>query len=228
MKTLLIFLAILLQSSSCYAWGVMTTAGGVAAASYADITFYHNCDTLGTTPTKGSGSLTFTAGILSNTTTPIVGSGSWDTNNDGYETVTIPSSSNIDWNDARIGFYFRPFENDAGRVLYSSTLPGVVIYRYDATQYRIQYKDIDFFWTHGMTVDGSVSYFFELVLTGTGVQLFVNGSSVGSATGATGTVTGDLVFGRDDTDVIDMHIDQVIISNDTSRDIYALRNTTSF
>jgi hypothetical protein len=210
--------------------GSVTNDSTQGGSTYADIVFYANADTASTTPQKGTGPMSLSAGILLETTDPILGAGSWDNNNDGWDSITIPAA-NINWGDVRIGFYFRPFENAAGRVLSAETSePLFNLKYYSATQMSFTYKDQSTQVSHGLsTFDGSVVSYIEVVLTGTTAELFIDGVSKGTLTGAGGTApSGYLMIGATDGNQWDAHYDQVIISDDTERDIYAVRDITDF
>jgi hypothetical protein len=201
----------------------------VSGESFEDIIFYANADTLGTTPQKGTGPMTIDAAITVDTSTPVVGAGSWDNNNGGYDNITIPAA-NIDWDNARIGFYWRPNENSFGHIIRATDADtdfGLVYY--DETTFQYRYKDEVSLVDHGISVfDGSQAYFIEIVFTGTTAQIIIDGVTADTMSGASGTITSDLHLGASNGNQFDAVYDQIMISNDIDRDLYAIRNTVSF
>jgi hypothetical protein len=72
----------------------------------------------------------------------------------------------------------------------------------------------------------------EGAAAGTAFEMKVNGTSVGTNDGSSGewtkSATGVLEFGDFEGNTTDCHIDQVIISNDPTRDLNAIKDNTSF
>lgn len=198
-----------------------------SSGDYSDIIYYANADTLSTTPQKGTDPLTFTAGILLNTATPITGAGSWDNNDDGFDKITIPSAV-VDWDNTRFGFKWRPKENNSGSVWHGGETTVGLVYN-SATQWKFYYKDQTTFQNTGLSAtDGSQVYWIEVVCTGTTATLYVDNVQRAQLTGATGTLTDSLKLGAYNGNQWNAEYDQFILSNDTSRNLYLIRNNTSF
>lgn len=236
-KTALLFLALLFACAVLYCplvWGNpylgLMSKGVTAGVGAPD--FYHNADSLSTTPTIGTGTITFTAGILLETTDPISGTGSWDNNNDGWDKIIIPVDGNIDWDNGEIGFYFRPNENSYGWLVFAEgAADDFGLLYHNATEFRFDYKDIVGFCNHGMTTfDGTVAYHIRVKFTsGTDIEIFIDGESVCQDSGATGTIEATSIsLGAADGYQWDGVFDQVMMNVDDTFNTYTNRDTTSF
>lgn len=236
-KTALLFLVPLFACITLYCplvWGnpyLGLMSKGVAASGGAP-DFYHNADSLSTTPTIGTGAIIFSEGILLETTDPISGAGSWDNNNDGWDRITIPVDGNLDWDNGEIGFYFRPNENNDGRLVYAEGATGDFEIKYHSeTTISFNYKDIGSTCNHGMTTfDGTVAYHIRVKFTsGTNIEIFIDGESVCQGSGATGTIEAPWIsLSAADAYQWDGVFDQVMMNVDDTFNTYTNRDKTSF
>lgn len=209
-----------------------------AGSSYASIVFYSNADTVnagGTVQAQKAadataGTITFSSAITSETgVAPQIGS-VWDNNDDGYDSVAIPITDNIDVTDSRIGFYWNPTEDAAGWVCFFDDADEFSIERLNSTQWTVRVNSSNSTIGHGITsFDGTTPVFIELAFTSSDIELFVDGSSVGSTgSGVTISASTEFMLGSPNGNQQDATYDQLIISNDSTEDIYALRNITDF
>lgn len=211
---------------------VYKAAGG---ADYSDIIFYDNCDsaTNGHSPQKGTGTVTNTGGILLNTSDQAAGTGCWDQNNDGSDNMNFPVASNFDYTNSRIGFYWNPQEalTNAGFIIFTS--PSLV-----SNGFKIQSDTgnerftIEYAGNGTNNLGSAVSigawYFIELKFSDTTMELFIDGVSIDTRTRSNAFTDTAIHFGTYSGNALDSLWDQVIISNDNTRDLYAIRDVTDF
>jgi len=232
MKKLLVILLLLLMVTPVYAGNqnamsvIARKKAGGGATDYSDILFYFNCDsdTTGTSPQKGSGTITIDANILLNTTDKIVGTGCLDQNNDGYDNWLWTATSNVDFASGRIGFYFNPQELNTGNCIHS--VGDDLIFRYTGGNQALTFLGTTTNITTGMSIGNW--YFLEFKTVGTTCTMYVDGVSKGSATG-TGSVNDTVMYmGATDGNAWDQLWDQVITTNDPDRDLNAVKSVTDF
>lgn len=201
-----------------------------SGADYSDILFYSNCDsnTSGQTPQKGSGTIEIDAGILLNTSDEVAGTGCLDQNNDGWDSFYLTASGNFSYLNSRIGFYWNPQEEltNAGVIIYSFGNDFFIMV--DTVHQNIQGS---FRGTSENNI-GSFSvgtwYFIELKFSGSSMEVFVDGLSVSTITGS-GTFNDTVIrFGAIDGNAFDQLWDQIIISNNNTRDLNAVKAVTNF
>lgn len=211
---------------------------------YFDILFYWNCDsvTTGISPQKGVGTITIGASWSLNT--GVVGN-SADINNTGNSGGRISISTatalpNIDVSQGRIGFYFHPFETGSasdGDPFYGAgaTTSPFMYFQNSVGNYVWKYKDEEV--NVGGVFSADTTYFVELAWDsdeaelGVPCRIIIDGSTAGSCpTGSTGAdpAPTSLRFGGLDGNATDAWYDQIIISNDPTRNLYLLRDGTSF
>jgi hypothetical protein len=191
-----------------------------------------------TTPTKGSGTISYTgfASQIVETTTKLAGTGSLDMNDDGYGMMFVPISGNFDIDNFRIGWWMHLLQDSAEtNTLLQSTLSGSATVASDLRLYclsdgtlRVQFRGATIFTTVATITNGN-DYYIEIAGYGNSIELFLNGTSAGSGTNETPTaVTLDaLRFFSADT-MLDSYWDQMIFTNDYTKDIYAIRTVTDF
>ena len=219
--------------------------GGGGAVDTSDVPFYWNCDTAtsGQSPQKGAGTITIGAAYTS--TTAVVGNGV-DNNNTGNSggRITISTSSaglnNIDMSKGRVGMWVYPRET-------STAADGDPFYVDQATgtgQAKLYWTNINGtnYWDYK---DKSITFtptvntwqFIELAwdsseaTLGRPCEVFINGISVSQCSaGSTGSVPSGTSFrlGGIDGNSYSMIYDQVIVSTNPVKDLYSLRNRTSF
>jgi len=207
-------------------------------ASYSDILFYHNADSWATAPTKGAGTVAFTEWASQNTstTTKLAGTGSFDTNDDGYGKMIIPVASNFSTANARIGFWVHLKEASEAthRIVALTNSTGVnetsgslFIYILSGGGIRASINGTQFNAT--TTAANGTAYYVELSIhNNTDVDLLVNGVSEASGTCANTTHNGTHLTFFSDTTMLNAYYDQIVFSNDYTRNIYAIRTVTDF
>ena len=236
-----------LSSKEVHAWMAGGMGGGVAATAaedYSDIIFYWGCNS--TTPDKSAGDTLAAGGgggEAIDTGLYFAGTGSVDSPSSyaRYD-FTLNNDDLIDVDAGRIGF-----------AIYVDTLTankGVFKASYDANNYIsvlmwssnrliVNYvaggSGTQYLATSTLTIVGGW-HFFEMRFNkgdaGNEVEVYWDGNATPVATDntASGTWTkgasGTLSIGDIEGNSGDFHIDQVMISNDPDRDLYALRNTT--
>ena len=245
MKRLILFLAGFVPLAAAAAGPSISVPRMVASSggsgSTADILFYSNCDTVtnGQSPQKGSGTLTVGASVLSAAAQI---SNGWDNQNGGFSShrVAFPSASNINLSKGRVGFYFFPRETGSGSDgdifwLDSSTGTGQSKFWFTNNIGTISWNYKNKTMTFSLTVN--TWQFVELAwdsaetTLGTACQAWVNGVSQGTCgTGSTGADPAgtNLEVGSTDGNGYSSITDQLIISNDPTRDLNAVKNNTSF
>lgn len=220
-------LCVLLIQTNCF--------GGVIIASYSsdysDIIFYHDCDAKDSAnKAGGSSTVTYTANwdlvVATHGGSAIQGTDSWDQDNDGFDNAPFETSGNIDFSGGRLGFYFRPQEQAAGRMCFTNGS--------DFTASWLTPDDLRVVYM-GTTIDvttanfsNGTTVFMEFKFVGTAITIYVNGSAKASGTGSGTPDDSTISIGAVDGNAWDAHYDQIISSNDENRDLYAVRDITDF
>lgn len=244
MKKLLLTLSLslLLLASPCWAWNWPVITAMQSGGDYSDIVFFWTAE-----------STTFSADDYSggDNTPTAIGSGLEINSDAGYigtNGVYVPTSGgrvysfDVDGNDivptsGRLGFWY--YSNDL-----SSTTTPIYWSIADAStrmQFQISGNDISFYWRDsgaGRTactsntdvVAGSTWQFIELAWDVNYREAFVDGESVLECTTTTSSQSPTRFFIGDEDSTSDAepkHLDNIMVSNDKTRDLYALRNFTS-
>ena len=211
------------------------------ADTYSDITFYHNCDALGdATKSVGSATVSYGGSILLETTSPIVGTGSWDNNNAVSNRIHIAVADNINTGgDFRIGMYivFKEHQQTETHNLVngSSTYYPMLNPEWGSSNYHRMYL-------YGTTAHSAktaptldTAYFWEYAYDSTAntAYVYVDGVLYQQLSGGANAWSDDTFvtfrLGAESSgSITDQWYDQIIISNDKDRDIYAIRNVTDF
>lgn len=208
------------------------------ASPYADILFHHNFDDWSTTPSKGSGTVSFVdfTSQLTDTTTKLAGTGSLDTNADGYGKMYLPTSGNFDINNARVGFWIHlNVAPSATYKLIGSSLNSVNTVSNDFVLYLLADHTLKVFYRGGVggistaTLENAGSYYVEVSLNNNTAIVYVDGVQVISYTNASpaATTLNQLYF-FSETTMLDSLWDQLIISNSYLRDLNAIKTITNF
>lgn len=215
--------------------GVPVSGGG----DYSDIIYYWDCES--TTINKGGTTMTmnYYAELVESPSGFGDGTGCVhipaDTGSSSYTTsISLPAAG-------RMGCYVR-YDSAADYAtilsLYNNTNDNIqfmqlpmadrieAVYKADGVQQKINMPGL---------ADGiGEVYFIELAWDPEGtntVEAYVNGSLIGqntNALGEFGTTPDTFYIGKTGGHAGEMYIDQVIISNDPTRDLYSIRNRTSF
>lgn len=242
MKRILLLIILCLWANSAIAYTnefVSAASSSGKVEGYSDITFYHNADSWATTPAKGSGSILYSgfSSQITETSTKLAGTGSFDTNDDGYGMMTIPISGNIDLTNFRAGFWIHANENSAAthRIVGATNSTGVDETSGAMLVYVLSGGGVRLI-VNGATVNSTTTissgndYFIEFAVRNTTeVKLFINGTQEGATGTATTTShngTHLTLFSKDV--MFDSFWDQIIFSNDPTRNIYAIRTITNF
>lgn len=216
-----------------------------AAAGYSDVIFYWACDS--TTADKSAGDTSAAqqvdAAIDTTSGNYQVGTGACDfpTSYSRYD-FTLNQDDLIDVDAGRIGMWVRVDSGGNDSIFYVTYGAGNVlaVQTFGTNRLYLHYVAGSTGPNGVGTGDNAFSYgtwfFLEFSWNkggaGNDFELFVNGTSVATNDDATGTwsksTSGTLSAGSYHGNGMDVHIDQVIISNDPTRDLYALRETTSF
>ena len=239
---------IILLSIFCFGFSIQDAHKSVIArknaTDYSDITFWWRCETETLTTgdyTAGEDSTAApNGGATIDSGTKIVGSNSCDfpTGSD-YYAFTDSTDGAFPTGSGRIGFY-----------LYATTrLDNGSWFRklYDGSNYfYARFKDTDdadLNYTAGGTavslnsatnwLSAATWYFVEVAWDDATdfLQLYVNGVSVGTQAGSTLTAFtsgGGFRIGEVNGIETDIHIDNIIISNDYTRDLNALKDLTAY
>jgi hypothetical protein len=221
-----------------------TAATAAAGVDTSDVPFYWNMDsaTSGISPQKGFGTITIGASWTSVTGSV---SNAVDNNNAGnaagritISTWTVGTSFNIDMSKGRVGFYFFPRETGAGAdgdpIYGNGATSGAVWYWQNSAgtnQWKYKDKSINFTLTANTTQFVELAWDSAEATLGRPCEVFVDGISAGQCT--TGSSGGDpaassIRLGGIDGNGYSAWYDQMMISTNPVKDLYALRNTTSF
>jgi len=202
----------------------------VNGPDYSDIIFYHDCDDKDdANKANGSATVTWGAGTSVDTTNQIVGSGCIDTNNSTTAATSIASSGNIDLTTfvGRVGFYAKSVSTSETGMIFDCGFSMSYPRELTSTNFAMRHRTTS---TTNIAHDINISEwnFFEVKMDGTTGTLYVNGVSKGTSTGSASISENITLFRNDSGTVIDCLFDQLIISNDKDRDLYAIRNITDF
>jgi hypothetical protein len=237
-KLFSLLLAVMMLGASCLPCVAGIVVGGeyvVAGDSYDDIVFQFNCDTAtdGATPEIGSGVIDqISGGFIINTADQIQGDGCLDSNNDGYNKFSLDISNNFDYENSRIGFWINPQETIAsgGYIIFTegNTNNGFFSRPYNDGGGRISLKYLGGTASGTDVIGESVGtwYYIEISFSETEAKMYFDGSLVQTATAGANSFTDTLIyFGAVDGTAFDFLIDEIRISNNKDRDLYAIRNT---
>lgn len=230
----------LIVSSPLQAVQIISNTGQVVTASApntSDVPFYHNCNSItsGAAPTKGSGTVTIGA---SYTSVAAQVSNGWQNNNAGNAGGRITfDQANLQMSEGRIGFWIKPAESGSGadgEIFYVQTAaPKLQVTNVTGT-YSASYKDISIGTFSGLS--SGVWAFLEMAWDSDGdklgshLKIFIDGVQNGTASGSTGadpTLAGGKI-GSADGNGHSSIVDQVMVSTNPVKDLYALRSETSF
>ena len=246
--------AAIIEVAPAGAWGVLGISGGgggEAPASYPDILFFHSFETSTTCASctadkaAGSGTMTCGDGVTIDSGFAAVGSNSLD-NNSAWNGATVPLSSEDNATiktSGRVGFW-----------MYITTAANshvVFLAEYDANNYlKVELLGSNMYisvsgggtgatYECGTAVSAATWYFVEVrwdkggagndYIMYVSTEISQDTTGVGSeiATGIWAGTTGTIGWNDLEGNGGDTHIDNVMISNDKDRDLYALRNETS-
>jgi hypothetical protein len=203
-------------------------------ADYSDIVFQFNCDsdTTGVSPTRGSGTITIDGGILLNTTDKIEGTGCLDQNNAGNNNFKFDISGNFDYTNSRIGFWFNPQEDltNTGWVISTTanTSNGFQSRPYNDGGGRLSLSYLGANSASNSLFGESVGtwYYIEISFSDTEAKMYIDGSLYQTTSaGANSFTDTSIIFGALDGNALDALYDEIRISNNKDRDLYAIRNT---
>lgn len=241
---------LLLLSSSAWArMGPMVAGGGaVAVAGYPDVIFYWSCDSTTANKSAGDTSASAQAGATISTSRYQQGTGSVAVDG-AYRRFefTLNNDDLADMETGRIGMWVYVDSTITGgsnfiRLYYDSN-NYVRLYMFSTNRIYFDYmaggSGPQYVGTSNNAFANDEWVFVEFAWNkggaGNDFQIFVNGSSVSSDDTVSGTwskgASGVLSIGDDDGNASaanNYNIDNIIISNDPTRDLYAIRNTTSF
>jgi hypothetical protein len=225
----------------------VATASG-AGGGYSDVKVYFNCDadTTPQTPSKGntnsvtvSSPWTVDAGMTGN---------SLNNANDGFEQITISTYSasggtQIDWANGRVGFYFMPLESgsssasDGNPVWAVSTTGGKWFFdKVSSSNPIFYYGDASATVSATSLTSGSTTYIeiawdYDSSTLGAPCKVYKNGvlaATCGALSSATVPAATTMKFSGFDANQWWAKYDQILISSDPTRDLYAVRDLTSF
>lgn len=225
-KVSILILALFLLVETAGAQSIHQSLAFVArekASSYSDITWEHNCDALGDAQIAvGSATVTYDAGILLNESDQTQGTGCFDSNDDDYDEIKFNQSGNFSYTNSRIGFHFNPQELSTGRMiemtgdLSITFTSGTYVY----ASYRGSGNQLI-----DLGVSTSTWYYIELEFNNTVMTVYVNDVEKGNATGSDAWTSTTITFfappGRTAWDYL---LDRMRISNDHTRDLYAIKD----
>jgi hypothetical protein len=228
------------QASSCLAWGVLGFGGSSTAANgYTDITYYHNMDAIGNAQRASvSTTVTYNGSPTAENTTPDladIGLGSYhEYTSSRYAQIDI---TNFDFDSGRLGFWWYFNSDTEDQYIFdtnaSNNLRLIKTTGSGNQNFNLWYKTVQSQYVASpVTVSPGNWYFLELKFTsGTTVNLYVNGTvSTVTLSGASTAMTATtFAFPRiNDSFTRYLRYDQLMYSTDNTRDLYALRNYTSF
>jgi len=225
--------------------GSVIMQNAVPVVSYADITFYDNMDstTTGRAPTKGSGTWTTTANFVVSNPLVITSTNSNYCNTEaGFRYTRIPQSGNLNYSVGRAGFYLSwdttNFDDVAIGFINSPDTGAKFRVRKTASASTWEFLYSDVAVSTGGLTSGSTNYIevawdineahgycAEIRING-GNYKTVSGCSAGAPTGTNFGYLGD-VSGNNAKSILG-RVDEVIISSDSQRDLYAIRNLGNY
>jgi hypothetical protein len=235
-------LTVLTRASFAQGATYTTGGGGGGGGGYADIIFYWGCESTTVEKTAGDSTPTAAGNAAIDSAVHRVGAASCDLPGAyALYSFTINNDDIVDTTSGRVGFY-----------LYCDTITsnyGLFRATYDASNIiTMQIFDADEVYT-GYVAGGTgptyqratgllattwqfVEFRWNKGGNGNDYVVYVDGVSQDAYDDASGTwslsATGIMNIGDFSGEAGDCHIDQFIVSNDPDRDLYAIRNNTSF
>lgn len=216
------------------------TVGG-GGASYPDIIFYWDCDS-DTAVTTGDNSAVRSGGAVIDVALKKIGTGSLDCPNAQDYASFDWSAAVLPLDSGRIGFYVY-FNTrvtntqlfyavaDANNGIYgklSSAVTDELAYSYESNNTGSVYAST------AANLADTTWYFIEFAWDRATDyrRMFIDGNPHDSSAADLGTGwtanPATVVFGNNSANLPDFHMDQIIISNDYTRDLNALKDLTSF
>jgi len=226
--------------------GSITIAQGTPIAHYADITFYDAMDssTTGRAPTKGSGTLTISGDTI--VPGPPLNSSStaclYGTTNAGFKRVGVTASGNLNYSAGRAGFYFvwDTATNDSstafGWLPSGDTTPRFAFRKSNSgNSWAFKYEDVSV----SLALTAGTTYYVEVewddskahgfcagLRTDGGTFTTSNSCTTGPPSNTTFGLLGDSILNSGHS--LNGRMDEVIISSDSQRDLYAIRNLGAY
>lgn len=208
------------------------TTTTAAASGDSQIIFYYNADTKGSAvaPQKGSGTVDSSALSV---TTGVVGNAIQTT--DSWQTANIPTLNNISLDSTwTIGFYYKYNAGMVGTVFSRNEGEGTSPYLYltTASSPSFTFAYLDSYNNMNFSISPDTWHFVEVSgdnTTGKGAYR-IDGGAWTERTGLTGgaVATTYIVFGNNNGASAISYYDQIIFANTYKKDLYAVRNNTSF
>ena len=207
------------------------TGSAVASGSYTgSVAIYHNCNALSTAYNIGSGTLTFPAGASAV-------NGEWYIEQSDWDDLVCPLTSLSDTDTFRIGFYFT-FENNVGTEQYTRFLripsdgSQFKMLIYNTGQVNFILGDNASYILSSSDLDDESKHFVELAFNDTNntLHVYIDGSELGNLTYASidlSAVT-DAYFGSGDTYPGWFYIDQFMVSDDDTENLFDVKDKTDF
>lgn len=237
--TLLSIILLLLSSSFVHAGqfdAVITQYNAASAGgdTYTDITFWWRCESTtftGDDYSSGDSTPTVNSAVAINSDAGMVGTNGIDcpTGGDSY---SFDSASIIDGSTGTIGFYWKFYdvtwtsfvnifrgETDSGDYFRLMT--------YDDDRLRFTWNGTNFTTTATYSID--TEYFIQIVfdVTTDTVKLIVdNSEDIDTTATPISGLTLDTIYWGTETGGADIYLDNIMVSDDYTRDFYPLRNNT--
>lgn len=239
-------LCFLFITSTAWGWMGIGFIGGSSPYDYSDITFWWRCEAADFSGTNGNtdysaGDDTATLNSAAAINTDAV---KYNTNGldcpgaDDFVTFAVSSDDIIDADEFRIGFwYYQTTQaNDCIIVqFYSGASNKSNIYIYSTDGIKWWWKDGGTIRTDLIIVDADITattwHFLEFAckVSTNYREVFVDGVSKGSSAETIGTFAPTVFrFGIMEAVANDWYVDEIKISNDSTRDFDALKDVTSY
>lgn len=243
-----LFIIAMLTLLPCMSFGqntLMLDDSQASSPTYPDVIFYWSCDS--TTAEKSSGDTTATSEVSAaiDTSTYQVGTGSCSFGG-SYSRFdfTLNNDDLADMETGRVGMWVRVTTNGSNSSIFRAS--------YDANNYiKLAFFNTDYrvmmdYYAGGSgmqyedTAAGAfalntwffLEYSWNKGAAGNDFYMYINGTQVATLDASSGTwaksAAGTLTFGDIEGNGAVFRVDNIIISNDPTRDLYALRNNTSF
>jgi hypothetical protein len=241
MKKLFTILVLLFLVSPCHAFMQMVGSGVASATGDASIIFYWGAESTAAEKSGGDTTVTLTSGANIDTTIKEIGTGSLGIPTE-YDYASFDWTAGVlDLDKGRIGFYFTltTFVANADIFkIYANSSNYLRAEIYATNRLRVLYASNGAntnicLPANDVLADGN-TYFIEYAWDRANdtATLYINGSAVANNTNDMGTGwtanPATVVFGNNTTADTVYNLDQILISDDNTKDLYALRNTTSF
>jgi len=245
MKKVACFLIIILLPVAVFGFGLLQQMGSVPADGddYSDITFWWRCEgeTLGADDYYSGGDNTATgfSDAAINTDAVMVGTNGCDfpTSYDRYE-FDISSEDLASGSAGRIGFYVKfvtSTSSESGTIKIeedSSNYVYVTIHNSNLLNCNWRDGGTSHNYVSSGTVSDNTATFIELEYDAAANSriLYINGTPETENTTTIATISPILLIVGNDPDGMSddgIYIDNIMISNDPDRDLYALRNLTA-